>query len=188
MPSVEGQHAFAGIAVEFNVDARKGNGSAHYVRLRLEREAAKSAARRSVLARPAQRIAQGNGIGRKRALHLERGAMADVAVEREFKRRPGETEFDAGSLAQQRGGEVGQADGGVDRLVMPREAAGGGEASGDRWPGEGHFYIRDRLQDLVGLIAQDDGAVGDPDLRERCWPVRAGFEIARQRLDVVGPV
>src|SRR4029450_2650786 len=126
LPSVEGQHAFAGIAVELNVDARKGNGPADYVRLRLEREAAKSAARRSVLARPAQRIAQGNGIGRKRALHLERGAMADVAVEREFKRRPGETEFEAGSLAQQRGGEVGQADAGVDRLVMPREASGGG--------------------------------------------------------------
>jgi hypothetical protein len=90
---------------------------------------------------------------------------------------PGEADLEAGSVAVQRGYEVGEADGGVDRLVMPGEASGCGEAARDRWPGERHFHVRKRLDDLVGLVAQDDGAVLDSDLRERRRPAGLGLRL-----------
>src|SRR5258708_7562309 len=79
-----------------------------------------------------------------------------------LERRPGKPDVEAGPVAVQRGNEVGKADGGVDRLVMPGEASGGGEAPRDRRPGQRHFHVRERLDDLVRLVAQDDGAVLDP--------------------------
>src|SRR5262249_13398968 len=94
------------------------NGAADHVGLRLEREATEPAARRGLLTGPAQRVTQGRGVGRKRAFHFERGPVADVAVECELERRAGETDLDAGSVALQRGNEVGETDRGVDRLGM----------------------------------------------------------------------
>src|SRR5262249_54513119 len=114
--------------------------------------------------------------------------MADVAVESELERRAGETDLEAGSVALQRGNEVWETARGGGWLVKPREGAGGGKASGDRRPGECHFHVRERLDDFVRLIAQDDGAVRDSDLRKRRRPIRAGFEISRQCLDVTRPV
>ena len=67
--------------------------------LRLEREAAEAAARQGLLAGPAQRIAQGGGVGGKRALHLEGRPVADVAVEGELERRAGEPDLEAGAVA-----------------------------------------------------------------------------------------
>src|SRR5262245_65430888 len=93
--------------------------------------------------------------------------MADVAVESELERRAGETDLEAGSVALQRGNEVCETDRGVDWLVMPREAAGGGKASRDRWPGECHFHVRERLDDFVSFIAQGDRGVRDGELRKR---------------------
>src|SRR5438128_4005487 len=84
--------------------------------------------------------------------------------------------------------EIGETNGGVDRLVMPGEASGGGEAARDRRPGKRQLHVVERLDDLVGLVAQDNGAVLDPDLRERGGPAGAGFEVPRQRLDVARPV
>src|SRR5260370_726253 len=83
---IERQHTLAGVAVELDVDPRKSNGSADHVGLRLKREAAEPAARRGLLTGPAQRVTQGRGIGRKRTLHFERGAIADVAIECELER------------------------------------------------------------------------------------------------------
>ncbi len=188
LPAVEGQHAFAGIAVEFDIDAGKPDGPADHVGLRLECEAAKSAAGRRLLARPAQRVAQGRGVGGKRAFHLKRRPMAEIAVECEFERRAGEAHLEPGSVALQSGDEIGEADGGVDRLVMPGEAAGGGEAPRDRRPSERQFHVRERLDDLVRLVAQDDGAVLDADFGKRRRPAGAGLEVSRQRLDMARPV
>src|SRR4029078_5946288 len=106
------------------------------VGLGLERETAEAAAGRSRLFGPTQRVAQGGGVGGKGALHRVSRPMADIAVERELERRAGEADLKAGSVAVQRGHEVGEADGGVDRLVMPGEASGCREAPRDRWPGE----------------------------------------------------
>ena len=129
LPPVEGQHAFAGIAVELDIDAGQPDGPADDVGLGLEREAAEAAARRRLLAGPAQRVPQGRGVGRQRALHLERRPVADIAVECELERRAGEPDLEPGPVALQRGDEIGEAEGGVDRLVVPGEAAGGGEAA-----------------------------------------------------------
>src|SRR6266516_1245251 len=182
--SVEAQHAFARIPVELDVDTRKGDSPADHVGLRLERKTAEAAIRRMLLAGPAQRVTQRCCIGGKSTLHLERGPVADVAIECEAERCSGQPDLKAGSLALQRGSKIGEADRGVDRLVMPRESAGGGEASGDRGPSKGHFQVRDRLHDFVGLIAQDDSPVGDPDLGKRRRPCGPRFEVLRQRLDV----
>src|SRR6185312_4328218 len=177
-----------GVAVEFHIDAGESEVPAGDVSLGLERETAETATWRSRLFRPTQRVAQGGGVGGKGAFHLERRPMADVAVERKLERRAGEADLKAGSVAIQRGHEVGEADGGVDRLIMPGEASGCREAARDRWPGERHFHVRKRLDDLGGLVAQDDCAVFDSDLRERGCPAGTGLEIARQGFDVTGPV
>ena len=166
LPPVEREHALGGIAVEFDIDPGQAEGAADDIGLRLEREAAETTPRRRLLFRPTQRVAQGCGVGGKGAFHLERRPMADVAVERNLERCSCKPDLEAGPVAVQGGDEVGKADGGVDRLVMPGEASGRGEAARDRRPGERHFHVRERLDDLVRLVAQDDGAVLDPDLRE----------------------
>ena len=129
LPSVEGQHAFPAVAVEFDVDAGKPDGPPGHVGLSFEREAAKSTAWWRLLACPHQRIPQGRGVGGKRAFHLERGPMAEIAVECEFERRAAEANLETGSVALKRCDEVGETHGGVDRLIVPGEAAGGGEAA-----------------------------------------------------------
>src|SRR5262249_57026604 len=128
LPPIEGQHAFAGVTVELDIDARKPDGPANHVGLRLERETAKAATRRGLLPGPAQRVAQGPSIGGKRALHFERGPMADVAVECDLERCTGEPDLEARSVSLQRGNEIGETDRGVDWLVVPRQSTGGGQA------------------------------------------------------------
>jgi len=80
--------------------------------------------------------------------------VADVAVECELERRAGETDLEAGSVALQRGNEVGETDRGVDRLVMPCEAAGGGKASGDRRPGEFELWSALKMIAMVGRTSE----------------------------------
>ena len=58
---------------------------------------------------------------------LQRGAVADIAVESEFQRRCREAKLQSGPLALEGGHEVVEAQRGIDRLVMPDEAPGCGE-------------------------------------------------------------
>ena len=185
---VKRQHAFTGVAVEFDIDAGKSDGSADDIGLRLEREAAEAATWGCLLARPAQCVAQGYRVGGKRPFHPERRPVADVAVECKLERCASEADLETGSVAVQSGNEVGEADGSIDRLVVPGEAAGGGETPRDRGPGKRHFHVRERLDDPMSLVAQDDGAVLNSDLRKRRCPPGAGLEVSGQRLDVARPV
>src|SRR5262245_17071510 len=103
--------------------------------------------------------------------------MADIAVKGKLERRSGQPHLKAGAVPVERGDEIGEADGGIDRLVVPRETPGGSEAARDRRPGQRQLDIVERLDDLVGLVAQDDRAVLDPDLGERRGPSGAGLEM-----------
>ena len=190
LPAAVGQrqHALAGIAVELDVDAGQTERAAHHVGLGLERETAEATARQGLLAGPAHGLAQRRRIGRQRALHLEGRPMAQIAVEGELERGAGEADLEPGPIAPQRGGEIGEADGGVEHLVVPGEVPGAGEALRDRGPGERELDVGERLDDLAGLVAQDEGAVLDPNLRERAGALVARLERARERLDVAGPV
>ncbi len=185
---VECQHAFAAVAVELHVDARESDGAGGDVGARLEREAAEAAARRRLLADPTQRLPKRLGIGGERPLHLERRPVAHIAVEGELDRGARDPDLESGPVALQGGHEIVEADRGVERLVMPGEAAGGCEAAGDRGPGERQLHVRKGLDDFVGVVAQDHGPVLDPDLRERGGLPCGGLQVLRQGLDVAGPV
>src|SRR6266545_2335249 len=184
----EGEDAFADIAVELDVDAGKRDGAADDVGLRLEGETAEAARRRVPMGGPAQRVPQRGGIGGERALHLERGPVADVAVEGELQRRADGAQLEAGPVAGQRSDEVAEAQRRVDRLVMPDEAPGRGEGLRDRRPRQRKLHVGQRLDDLVGLVVQHHGAVGDADLRERFDPVGARLQGAGKRVDMTRPV
>ena len=86
LPPIERQHAFAGVAVELDVDPRKSNGSADHVGLRLEREAAEPAARERPLTRPCQRVSHRRRIRRERAFHFEGRPPTDVTIEADSER------------------------------------------------------------------------------------------------------
>src|SRR5262249_51827247 len=155
---------------------RERHGAAGDVGLRLESETAEPADRRGPLRGPAQRIAQGAGVGAERSLHLQRGPMADIAVIGELYERAREAELEPRALTGERGDEIGEAERCVDRLIMPTEAAGGREALRDRWPGQRELDISERFDDLAGVVAHDHGAVRDSDLGERLHPVGAWLQ------------
>ena len=154
LPAVggEGEHALGDVAVEFDVDRGERDRAAGDVGLGLEREAAEAAAGERLEAGPAQRVAQRRRVGRERAFDLQRRLRAPVAFEGELERGAGEANLQARAVAGERGGEIRQRDRAVDRLVMPDEVAGGGEALGDRRPGQRQFDIAERLGDAARRV------------------------------------
>ena len=106
---------------------------------------------------------------------LTRRLDADRAVEGGLQRLAGEAQLQAGAVAGKRRREIAERDGGVERLAMPDEAAGGAEALGDRRPGQREVDVVERLGELVGVVAHHHGAVVDAHFGERRRPCAFGF-------------
>ena len=121
---------------------------------------------------------------------LSVGSIARGAVERQFQRRTGEPQLDAGALAGQRGQEIAEREVRFDRLAMPHEAAIGAEAARDRRPGELKVdAVEPPVGGPAGLgVVDDDDAVANADFRERCGAVAVGLQGARERCDQSRPV
>ena len=137
------------------------------------------------VAAPAQRVAQRGGIGRERAVDLERRLVADGAVERRLERTGIGAEFESRIVARERRRKIRDAEARVDGLVVPDEMAGGGEAFCDRRPGERQLDALQRFVDVAAGIADRHDAVIDADFRKRQHPLVApGVRLQRPGQDV----
>ncbi len=92
-----------------------------------------------------------------------------IAVEGELERRAGEPDLEAGAVAASaRRRNRSKLMRGVDRLAVPGEAAGGGEALGDRRPGQREFDVGERLDDARAASSRTTMVPSlDADFRER---------------------
>ena len=132
----ERHHAFGRIAVEFDIDAGQRDDAAADLLCARSAKRPKPPNGSSLSSVQRMRVAQRRRFHAQRAVDLERGLVAGGAVEREFHRRAGKPQLDAGALAGQRRQEIAQREARFDRLVVPDEAAIGAEAARDRRPGE----------------------------------------------------
>src|SRR5262249_6145664 len=124
----------------------------------------------------------------QRAFDLQGGSMAEIAIEAELERRPGEPHLQSRAVTLEGRNEIREADRRIDRLIVPGKSAGRREASRDRRPSQGKLDIRQRLDQLERFVTQNDGAVLDAYLGECLRSPRDRIERSRQRLDVPRPV
>src|SRR5207249_10000995 len=110
------QHAFGDIAVELDIGAGQKKVAAHQARLRFDGEGPKASAWQRLLSGPAQHVAQRLAVGCERALDLERGLLAHMAIEGELERRTRESHLQSRAIANERGKQVAGIRAGIENL------------------------------------------------------------------------